>query len=255
MKIKILGCSGGIGGGLRTTSILVDDDMLIDTGSGIGDMDLPSLKALRHVLLTHSHLDHSGGLPLLVDTAFEALLDSPLQVHGRRETLEAIRKHIFNWVLWPDFSVLPEAGKPVMRYVEREPGSVFEIDDRRIHMIDVNHTVPAVAYVLEAPGGVFAFSGDTKHNDTLWPVLNALPRLDVLVIETAFGNRNEELAELAGHYSPRTLAADLERLEHDPQIWLTHLKPGEEDRIFAEAKEAVQGREVHRLDGGEEFTF
>ena len=93
MRIKILGCSGGIGAGLRTTSLLVDEDILVDTGTGIGDLPLAELRRIRHVFLTHSHLDHTCGLPLLLDTVFDTL-QSPIMVRGREETLAAVRKHI-----------------------------------------------------------------------------------------------------------------------------------------------------------------
>lgn len=255
MRVTILGCSGGIGAGLRTTSLLIDDDILIDTGTGIGDIPLPAMQAIRQVFMTHSHLDHTAGLPLLIDSVFEARLEDPLSVYGRRETLTAIREHIFNWVLWPDFTMLPTAEAPVMHFHDMPVGSTVEIGDRRITSFDVNHTVPGVGYIVESGGKVFAFSGDTASNDTFWNALNALPRLDLLVVETAFGNRNQELAWLARHYCPKTLAADIGKLKHDPDIWITHLKPGAEDEIFQEVLEAIPDRRLHRLMGGETFNL
>jgi phosphoribosyl 1,2-cyclic phosphodiesterase len=68
MKLKVLGCSGGIGGKLRTTSMLIDDDVLIDAGTGVGDLSIPELAAIDHVFVTHSHMDHIGSIPFLVDT-------------------------------------------------------------------------------------------------------------------------------------------------------------------------------------------
>ena len=68
MQIKVLGCSGGIGGNMRTTSLLVDDDVLIDAGTGVGDLSLDALLKIDHIFVTHSHLDHIGFIPLLVDT-------------------------------------------------------------------------------------------------------------------------------------------------------------------------------------------
>ncbi|MDX1453998.1 MAG: 3',5'-cyclic-nucleotide phosphodiesterase [Gammaproteobacteria bacterium] len=255
MQVKILGCSGGIGAGLRTTSILIDDDILIDTGTGIGDLDQQAMQSIKHVFVTHSHLDHTAGLPLLIDSVFEARLDDPLQVHARRETLTAIREHIFNWILWPDFTMLPTAEQPVLQLNDLAVGALRDIGGRKLTSFDVNHTVPGLGFIVESEGKVFAFSGDTASNETLWAALNALPRLDLLVIETAFGNRNEELAWLARHYCPRTLASDLKKLKHDPDIWITHLKPGAEDQIFSEIEEAIPERRVHRLMGGETFNF
>jgi phosphoribosyl 1,2-cyclic phosphodiesterase len=58
MKLRILGCSGGIGGVARTTSMLLDDNVLIDAGTGVGDLGLSELVRIDHVFVTHSHLDH-----------------------------------------------------------------------------------------------------------------------------------------------------------------------------------------------------
>ena len=71
MRIRVLGCSGGIGAGSRTTALLVDDDVLIDAGTGIGDLALEDMDSIRHVFLTHSHLDHVAGLPMLADRIFD----------------------------------------------------------------------------------------------------------------------------------------------------------------------------------------
>ena len=44
MQIRILGCSGGIGAALRTTSIIIDQEILIDCGTGIGDLSIAQMK-------------------------------------------------------------------------------------------------------------------------------------------------------------------------------------------------------------------
>ena len=115
MNIRILGCSGGIGVGLATTSMAIDHDILIDGGTGLGELTLDEMSAVRHIFLTHSHLDHIAGLPMLVDSIFERI-HTPIVVHGRPETLAALREHVFNWVIWPDFSKLPNADRPVLRF-------------------------------------------------------------------------------------------------------------------------------------------
>ena len=71
MRIRVLGCSGGIGPDLRTTSLLVGDDTLIDAGTGVGDMSLHEMQKIRRVFLTHSHLDHVCGLAFLADNLFD----------------------------------------------------------------------------------------------------------------------------------------------------------------------------------------
>lgn len=254
MRIQVLGCSGGIGAALRTTSLLVDDDILIDSGTGIGGLPLGALRRVRRVFLTHSHMDHIAGLPLLIDTVFDTL-QSPIIVYGREETLTAVRHHVFNWVMWPDFAELPSREAPALQFQNFEPRKRLEFDGRDFESVAVNHTVPAAAYVVQANKRVFAFSGDTGPNDSLWRVLNAYPRLDVLIVECAFPNRSASLADLARHYCPRTLAVDLAKLRHEPEVWITHLKPGAEDEIFGELQDALPARKPRRLRGGEVFEL
>jgi len=58
MQIRVLGCSGSIGGECRTTAFLLDADVLIDAGTGVGDLTLDELCKVDHILISHSHLDH-----------------------------------------------------------------------------------------------------------------------------------------------------------------------------------------------------
>lgn len=254
MKLRVLGCSGGVGNALRTTSLLIDDDILIDAGSGVGELTLEEMRSIRHVFLTHSHLDHFSFLPLLVDSIFPCIRE-PVVVHGQAVTLEALRKHVFNWTIWPDFAKLPTADAPVMRYSSLSPGERMTLEGRQLEMIAVEHIVPGVGYRVEAPGGVFAFSGDTSTNDNFWQVLNAHDRLDLLLVEAAFSNADEALSRKAGHYTPRLLAADLQKLRHRPRIHISHTKPGQEELILQECREAISDREIHSLSSGQVFEL
>ena len=250
MRIRILGCSGGIGASSRTSAMLIDDDVLIDAGTGIGDLALEDLSTIRHVFLTHAHLDHVAGLPMLIDCVFQEDFDVPVTVYARRETLQAIQAHLFNDVIWPDFAVIPIAENPMLKYHQLGPDETVNINHRNFRAIDVMHSVPALGYTVQNSGGVFAVSGDTKTNTTLWPVLNACDDLRVLVIEVSFPDEYEALAATAGHYCPKTMCEDLRRLEHDPDIWLTGMKPGEEQRILAQVLEAAPDKRIKMLSRG-----
>lgn len=255
MDLRILGCSGGIGTHRRTTSMLVDNDILIDAGSGVGDLTLDEMAHIRHIFISHSHLDHFAFLPLLIDTMFP-LIDTPMVIHGLAETIQALQEHIFNWDIWPDFAKLPDEDNPVMSYKVMKPGDVLDFDGRKLEMIEVNHIVPCVGFRVESSeGGVFAFSGDTTTNDTLWDALNAHKRLDMLLVEAAFSNELEDLSRVSKHYTPNMLAADIKKLKHDPEIYISHPKPGQEDVIFQECQAAIKNRKIHPLNGGEKFTL
>lgn len=254
MEIRVLGCSGGVGAGLRTTTILVDEDVLIDAGTGVGDLSLEEMSAIRHIFLTHSHLDHIACVPLLVDTLFDRLT-TPITVHAQPITLEALKQHIFNDVIWPDFTRLPSPDKPVLRFEAMPVGEVCQLGARRIQSIGVHHTVPGVGYRVETDGGVFAFSGDTTCNDSFWSGLNAHPRLDVLMVEAAFSNEEIDLCRRAGHYCPALLAEDLAKLQHQAKVYISHNKPGAEARIFSQCQDAIQSHPIHPLRGGDRFTL
>ncbi|MFA9460600.1 MBL fold metallo-hydrolase [Thiohalorhabdus sp. Cl-TMA] len=249
MQLRVLGCSGGVQHGAHTTSFLLDDDILVDAGSGVGELDLDSMAGIRHIFLSHSHLDHIGFLPLLIDTIFERIRE-PLVVHAREATLQALHEYIFNWVIWPDFTVLPTPERPVVRFEPMEPGEVRELEGRRVEMLPVRHVVPAAGFRLSDGASVLAFSGDCSTNEVLWDALNSGPRLDHLLVEAAFPNESTELAQQAGHYTPDLLAEDLRRLRHRPVIWITHRMPGEEERIFAECQRAIGDRDVRPLESG-----
>jgi cAMP phosphodiesterase len=250
MRIRTLGCSGGIGAGSRTSAMLVDKDVLIDAGTGIGDLGLEDLHKIRHVFLTHAHLDHVAGLPMLIDANFEDDFEVPVTVYAREETLAAIKTHLFNDVIWPDFAQIPTADKPMLIYQVCNPGDTVTIGHREFNAVDVSHSVPSLGFTVQNCGGVFAVSGDTKTNETLWPALNDCDDLKALVIEVSFPDEQEALATMAGHYCPQTMCKDLDRLKHNPEIWLTGMKPGQEERILRQVIRAAPDKNIRMLSLG-----
>ncbi len=254
MDVRVLGSSGGVGAGKGTTSLLVDNDILVDAGTGVAQLSIDELSRLRHIFLTHSHLDHIAYLPLLGDTIF-GLVPESIQVYALPETLGALRQHIFNNVIWPDFTRIPTRQRPVFRFQEVQGGETVKLGSRQIEVIPVNHTVPCVGFRIACGEAAFAISGDTTCNDGFWEALNAHPNLDLLLVETAFSNKDEALSRVAHHYSPRLLAADLRKLRHRPPIYIIHAKPGEESAILRECRETLADREVYGLAGGAHFTL
>lgn len=237
MKVRVLGCSGAIARDCRTTSFLVNDRILIDAGTGVGDLTLDEMRCIDHVLLTHSHLDHIAALPLMLDSV-ASLRTQPLQLWALPETVDALRQHIFNNVIWPDFSQIPSAQAPFFQYQTLMVGQVLMVEGIDIEVLPAEHTVPAVGYALRGARGWWVFSGDTGRNAAFWQRVNQL-QVSSLVIETAFSNRWQELALKSQHLSPDTLAQELACIDADSQypIYITHTKPCESERIMQEIAE------------------
>lgn len=255
MKVRVLGCSGGVNQNVATTSFLVDDDILIDAGTGVGDLTLAEMRRIRHIFITHSHLDHIAAIPLLADTLFDDLIGRPLVVHAQTETIKALRDHIFNWTIWPDFTELPHKNDAVLKLEIMAAGEMQEVSGRHIEMIRVNHAVPGVGYYVESAGKSFAFSGDTTSNENFWACLNKHDSLDLLFIESAFADEDIKLAKMAYHYCPQLLAQDLPKLEHKCKVCISHLKPGCESLIMQQCKTALPDWDIQQLKGGDIFQL
>ena len=239
MRLRVLGCSGGIGGRhRRTTSFLLDSDILIDAGTGVGDLTLAELSQVDHIFVTHSHLDHVASIPFLVDTV-GGMRAKPLTIYATRATIEILKNHLFNWAIWPDFTEIPTPEAPFMRYREMEVGATVTLGNRRITAIPARHTVPAVGYHLDSGAASLVFTGDTGQNDALWRIVNRIANLKFLIIETAFSNKERQLAEVSRHLCPATLAEELAKLERTPEIYITHLKPGEIEPTMLEIEECA----------------
>jgi cAMP phosphodiesterase len=249
-----LGCSGGVGPDLRTTSLLINDDVLIDAGTGVCDLSLEQMGRITDAFITHSHLDHVCGLAFMADNLFD-LIDHPLRVHATTPTLETLQTHLFNWKLWPDFSKLPDEKTPLITWHEVRVGEAHRFNGHTLTAFKVLHTVPAVGYALQGNTGTFAFSGDTYATDDLWNALNALERLDHLMIEIAFANDENELAHISRHFTPTLLGRELKKLKHRPKIYLTHHKPGCEAAIEKECHAALAGHEYRHLKRGDVISL
>ena len=254
MKLRVLGCSGGIGGNFRTTSFLLDRDVLIDAGTGVGELSLTELVAIEHIFVTHSHLDHIACIPLLLDSV-GFMRDRPLTIYATEETLEILKQHIFNWKIWPDFSVIPNAQHPVMRYQPIKLGETIVLRGRKITAIPANHTVPAVGYHLDSGTASLVFSGDTTTNDALWEIVNGIANLRYLIIETAFSDSEKDLAILSKHLCPSLLGEELAKFKREAEVWITHLKPGEVELTMREIENLGHRSRPAMLLNNQEFNL
>ena len=234
MKVRVLGCSGAIAKDCRTTSFLLDHDVLVDAGTGVGDLTLDEMAGIDHVLLTHSHLDHIAALPLMVD-AIGSRRPRPLQVHALQATIDALKAHVFNNTIWPDFSAIPTPAAPFITFHPLKLGQVLVLAGKNVEVLPAVHTVPAVGYAVSTGKSHWVFTGDTEHNPALWARINQL-EVGMLVIETAFSNRERSLAKRSRHLSPHALADELAFISPGKSypIYITHTKPAETALIMAE---------------------
>ncbi len=263
MKVRVLGCSGAISKDCRTTSFLIDGDILIDAGTGVGDLTLDEMSGIEHVFLTHSHLDHVAALPLMVD-AIASRRTSSVKIYAPAGAIAALKAHIFNDIIWPDFSRIPTVAAPLISFHEIQVGQTLQFGGKAIEVLPAVHTVPAVGYAVTAGQSCWVFTGDTARNAAFWKRLNQL-NVSMLVIETAFSNREKDLAKRSLHLSPHALADELDCIAIGKRfpIYITHTKPAETELIMAEIQRfdqtVVPGpnvtHDIRWLRAGQEFEI
>ncbi len=254
MDLTIMGCSGSVSADLRTTCLMLDEDTLIDCGTGAGDLDLAAMVNIDRVFLTHSHLDHVAMLPLLADSA-GSFRDSPLTVYALAETIATLKSHIFNSFIWPDYTVQPTPERPYIQFEALESGQAVVCEGRKITALPARHAVPAVGYLVDSGKSAFAFSGDTTLCDEFWDALNQVGNLNYLMIEATFLDSNRARAKLSGHMTPSLLAEGLKRLKRPPGILITHMESGREEETMKEILALCKAFEPRAVKRGDVFEL
>lgn len=252
-SLNVLGADGGIGGSSRTSCFLIDDDILIDAGTGLGDLPPDAMSKINHVFLSHIHMDHIACLPLMIDTVM-SLRDVPVTVHVPGKDHEKLLEHVFNDVIWPDFTRIPDAENPAL--VLEPLGNVpHEINNRRIGALPVDHHGEAVGYWMSDGKGTLVFTGDTGPCPAFWEAVNGLPDLTHIIIECSFVNDLERLAHQTGHLTPTLLANELKQLKGNPQILATHMKPVGRETVLKELSELSTPHDIAILEIGQTIEF
>ena len=259
MELRVVGCHGGETPRHRTSAFVVDDRIAIDAGSLTSGLDLPAQCALQAVLVSHAHLDHIRDLATIADNRTQNAC-KPLLVVATPATIRILRKHFFNGLLWPDFSTIPSAKNPSIQYVPLKLEVATNVCGYVVRAIAVSHTIDTCAFVVEAPkekgGGALAYSGDTGPTDRLWEVLNVTPKLKAMLMEVSFPNDQQKVATLSGHHTPRTLSAELKKLEivKDLPFLLYHIKPSFQTQVEKEVAR-IKGVNLTVLNLGDQFIL
>lgn len=254
MRITTLGCNGSITGERRTTCYQVDDDILIDCGTGAGELSFEQSIAIDTVFLTHAHLDHSALLPMLADAA-GAFRDKPLEVHALQESIADLKAHMLNNRLWPDYTALPAPERPFIRFHPIRIGETIELDGRRITALPARHSVPCTAYRVDSGSASWVYSADTTFCEEFWRALNGIANLKYLLVECTFRNDNATGAQRSGHHTANLLAQGLHLLQRPVELYIAHMEAGFEDITMREVMQAAGEFKPRMLQRGQVFEI
>lgn len=245
MKLRVLGSAGAELPDFRPPAFLLDERLLLDAGTIGAVLTEDEQWQLQNILVTHSHLDHIRGIPNLADNIIIKNQAHNVAVHGTAEVIGALKNHMFNDVIWPDFSRIPSEEEAVLSFETLETGRSFTIDGYDVMAVPVHHTVPAVGYIVRRGGSSIAYTGDTGPTEEFWKHVSGV---DVLIVEVSFPNSMEPLALLTRHLTSELLRAELAKIPVAPaRVLVTHPKPQYVDIIRDEvARLGISGAELLR---------
>ena len=241
MQVKIIGGHGGVTRNYSATSYLIDDSLLIDAGSVASGLDIQDQLKIDHILISHSHLDHTKDLAFICDNCF-GLKGKPFQVHCHKTVHKAIKDHLFNDTIWPDFSLLPTKENPTLTFNEMEKEVEVELGGYKVIPIHVAHPGDAYGFIITKGDVSILFTQDTKATDRIWEVAKNYPNLKAIFTEVSFPNKLQNVADLSDHHTPATMKEELKKMPEDIPVYLGHLKPNYQEELIQEITDLHEPR-------------
>lgn len=233
MKGRILGCYGGALPGHRTTNFVVNDTIAIDAGALVQGLEFSEQLKIRHVFISHTHLDHTNSLPFLIDNIF-GMTDQPVHVYALPVIIDSMKRHLFNEETWPDFSRIPDEERALLKFHAIGAHERITVDGVSVTAVPVNHIVPCTGFLCDDGVSSVLYSADTGPCPALYEFANEVANLKALITEVSFPSEMGDIAELSKHLTPNLLCTELSRLKKKVDVLLYHLKPPHIDQIHRE---------------------
>ena len=241
------------------TSFLVDGEVVVDAGAITRALTIEEQRKIRHVLISHTHMDHTATLPFLIENIF-GTHPEPVSIYCAKRVMGAVRRHLFNNDTWPDFTRIPDHVEPSVRFQEivaEEPFTISGLPggDLEITAIPVDHIVPTTGFLLRQGSSSIIFTSDTGPTERVWQVANETPDLKALITECSFPNRLQAVADVSLHLTPKTLAHELGKLKRDVEVLIYHFKPPYVDELRDELNLTQLPCELKELVQDRTYTF
>ena len=243
MKLRVLGCAGAELPDFRPPAFLLDDQLLLDAGTIGAVLSEEEQWKIHTIFITHSHLDHIRSIPALADNIIVRNQGHSVSVQSIDEVIAAMKNHLFNDVIWPDFTRIPSKENPIIKFTTIAPYKEYTVNNYLITAIPVNHTVPTVGYVVKSGGKTLVYTGDTGPTEEIWLHSSGA---DALIVEVSFPDSMEDLAQLTKHLTASMLVKELAKIKILPKrILITHPKPQYHDIIQKEVEKlSIAGVEL-----------
>jgi cAMP phosphodiesterase len=255
MKVKILGCSGSETIGHMPPGFLVNDVMMLDAGTITAALSIEAQSRITDILISHTHLDHIKSVMFLADNII-GRIKKPVNIRAIPKVIDAIRKHLMNNIIWPDFTKIPTPKNPVLTYSPLPLNKTVSVAGLKVKAIPVNHPVPAVGFLVSDGRSSFLYSADTGPKEGIWKEAAKAKNLSAIIVDTSFPNSLDTIATLSGHFTPGQLHEDLTKakVDFDVPIYIYHVKPVHKKKVISELK-GLGRKNVKVLVEGKTYIF
>jgi cAMP phosphodiesterase len=224
MQVELLPSSVPASDAQFLVSFLVNDTLAIDAGS-LGILaDLERQRRVRHILLTHEHLDHLATLPIFLENVYEPGPEC-VEILAAPEVLAFLQQDIFNGRVWPDFFALSAGSDRFVLGTPLTPGQTIERAGLSITPVPVSHSIATLGCLVDDGRSAVAFPSDTGPTAAIWAALAAAPRLDAIFLEVSFPDDLADLAAATGHLCPATFALEITKIDRAVRWLVVHRKP------------------------------
>ncbi len=253
MRVELLTSSHPPSDQQFLVTYLINDEVAIDAGSVGLLADLKRQEQIKHVFVTHQHIDHIATLPILLENVYEPGPKS-IEVLSSEEVFHLLQKDLFNDRIWPDFFALSTPDDPFLITTSLEAGKPVHRCGLVVTPLPVSHAVPTLGLVVDDGEAVVAFPSDTGPTEEFWAHLNELDRLDAVFLEISFPNCLADLAEISGHHCTKSFVGELKKLKRPVRWIVVHRKPRYAKQI-ADELAAYSLSDVELIQPGAVYNF
>jgi HD-GYP domain-containing protein (c-di-GMP phosphodiesterase class II)/phosphoribosyl 1,2-cyclic phosphodiesterase len=233
MKIEVLGSYGNRDREKHTTCFKIGNSILIDAGNIIEGVE--NLQTIKHIFLTHSHLDHIIDIPFFIDKIYSNN-EKTINIYGHKDTIKDLSNYIFNNKIWPAFQNINiiKKNEKTINFIEIKENKPIIVDNIEIIPFLADHTVTTFGYIINKK---FLISGDTKLCKKLTQTINKY-KPPYLLVECSFPNKLQTVANVSKHMTPQDIKTLINSINYIPkQIFIYHIKPPFKKEIEKELKD------------------
>ena len=242
---------------LGESSFYINENTVIDAGNLKNALGSQSI-AIENIYLTHSHLDHIVDIAYILDDYY-TMRTKTLNIFGLPQTLNAVKEHFLNDIIWPDFSNirLKDQNNYAVRYIPIEINKKYTLSNEEyITAFQTDHSVESCGYIYMKRNKGVMITSDTLSLSNALEIINGSKEIKSLIVECSFSSKMKKLALQSKHLTPKLLFAELKKLNRDDiSIFANHLKVEYEEKIKSEIAGFRTQIEIDIIKNGEIIHF